>query len=52
MGAGFFGRRSFFQLCSAAAAFLAGPQARRARAVPQNARTPVKHRKNFVARFR
>jgi hypothetical protein len=49
MGAGFFGRRSFFQLCSAAAAFLAGPQARRARAVPQNARTPVKHRKNFVA---
>lgn len=49
MRPGFFGRRSFFHLCSACAALFAGPQTRRARAVPQNPRAAVKHRKNFVA---
>lgn len=43
------GRRAFLQLCSACAAFLAQSTGRVARAAPQRAATPVKHREHFVA---
>ena len=42
-------RRTFFRLCSACMAFLAGGSTRQARGAPQSAREAVKHRKNFVA---
>jgi hypothetical protein len=45
----FLGRRAFFRLCSACAAFLAQSTNRRARSSPQTNRTAVKNRKNFVA---
>ncbi len=45
----FLGRRSFFQLCSACAAFLTARSAPQAQAAPQRARNGVKNRKNFVA---
>jgi len=44
----FLGRRAFFQLSSACAAFLMQGN-RSAPALPQARRQPVKHRKNFVA---
>ncbi len=45
----FLERRAFFRLCTACAAFLMPATNRRARAVPQANRPPVKNRKNFVA---
>src|ERR1700679_3795664 len=42
-------RRTFFRLCSACAAFVAGGATRQARSAPQTARGAVKNRKNFVA---
>ncbi|MDQ6708759.1 MAG: hypothetical protein M3Z85_22600, partial [Acidobacteriota bacterium] len=42
-------RRLFFQLCSAATAFLSGGRSSRAKAAPPPNSSPVKHRKNFVA---
>jgi hypothetical protein len=42
-------RRTFFQLCSAGAAFLAGRASRQAQAAPQPNRRAVRNRKNFVA---
>jgi hypothetical protein len=42
-------RRTFFQLCSACAAFVAGGAARKAKAAPQVNRGAVRNRKNFVA---
>ena len=44
-----FERRTFFQLCSACAAFLAGGSKQQAQSAPQARREAVKHRKNFVA---
>src|ERR1035437_885271 len=44
-----FARRSFFQLCSAGAAFLAGRAVSPAAAPPQPNRRAVRNRKNFVA---
>jgi hypothetical protein len=42
-------RRTFFQLCSAGAAYLGSRMGAEVKASPQRARTAVKQRKNFVA---
>jgi hypothetical protein len=42
-------RRTFFRLCSACVALLAGGSKRPARSAPQARRDAVRHRKNFVA---
>src|ERR1041385_9174448 len=45
----FLGRRAFFRLCTACAAFLGQGSRHQARSAPQASRNEVKNRKNFVA---
>ena len=49
MHSGFLGRRAFFRLCSACAAFLAQGKAQRRGSTPRGDGSATRHRKNFVA---